>query len=1124
MSRPREARTFSGTARFEVRRRLGAGGMGVVYEAWDRQRQRVVALKTLSQVDPERLLFLKREFRTLADLNHPNLVSFYELLHTEDQWLLAMELVEGTDFLSHARGLAVTIGDHLTISDLPTLAQLDGPPTNEELVAAAGGERGDPERILAAARQLAEGLCALHRAGKLHRDLKPTNVLVTPEGRVVILDFGLAGEIAERRVEGEWGMIAGTPGYMSPEQAQGRPTTAASDWYSVGVILFEALTGQLPFSGAPMELLTAQLARTAPAPSALGAEVPEDLDRLCVRLLAGRASERPAGHEVLATLGARSAPRDVTGSWSLHLPGRDRELGVLEEALAEVVAGRGASLLVHGASGIGKSALMRTFLGRLPAETIALQGRCFECESVPFKALDGVVDALSDHLCRRLSRAECDAVLPADLPAMVRLFPVLARVVGRCSQLAVEATEGAELRHRAFLALRALLARLAATRPVVLFIDDVQWSDPDSAALLRELLAPPDAPPVLLLLACRTEDRDSSPIVRALGQLRALEVAPLGRVESRRLLEAALGDHASDALIDRIVAEARGNAFLLGELARQAELVPEGAHAGTLEDALRARVALLSAEARELLEVVALAGRPISQRIARAAAASITLLDADALDLFGALRILRAERLARTHGVREEDPVECYHDRVREGLVAGLSPGRRAALHRALASALETHAPDAAEALLFHWEGAGDPKRATAHAIRAAERAAAALAFDHAADLYERAIALGAPEAGSWERLGDARLVLGEYARAAEAFETARKALAGSGAGEARLLRKRAVVAQKTGRYAAAIALSEQALEGIPEDEPMLRASVEALLSLTCCYAGRLGEGLGYVDAGLARVAAAASDVSAERLAVEAALHRARGNLLVSLGRPAAAADAYALGLALCEASGDRWERSIALFNLGDAYAQAGHHERALVHLEEALAEKTAMGDRWGLAYTWLAQAGVYAARGEGARALDGCDAGLSLAQQIGDPKLAALLQLERARLRKASGAIAEAEQSLLSALELADRLDAGPELIGACLALAALRREQGRAEEALGLAHRAHAVAASSGGDPWIAEALLERGRIHAACGERDDAELLSRRALTVARRAGAHRQIAAAEALALALSGEPA
>ena len=154
---------FSGTDRFTVLRRLGAGGMGVVYEVQDLVRDEIVALKTLRHATPAGVYRLKQEFRSLARVAHPNVVCLYELIVEEARCFFTMELVKGVNFVEYVRA-----GARASLSI---------------------------DRLTSALRQLVDGVSALHRLGKLHRDIKPSNVLVTPEGRVVILDFGLITEL-----------------------------------------------------------------------------------------------------------------------------------------------------------------------------------------------------------------------------------------------------------------------------------------------------------------------------------------------------------------------------------------------------------------------------------------------------------------------------------------------------------------------------------------------------------------------------------------------------------------------------------------------------------------------------------------------------------------------------------------------------------------------------------------------------------------------------------------------------------------------------------------------------------------------------------------------------------------
>jgi serine/threonine protein kinase/tetratricopeptide (TPR) repeat protein len=813
--------SFHGTPRFEVRRKLGEGGMGIVYEAFDKKRGELVALKTTTRVDPGSLYLFKQEFRGLAHVAHPNLASLHALLAEDKDYLLSMELVDGVGFLAYVRGEAA--GSAYAVSEGPdasaptqlpsqvlasssdatmspeelTAERVSSPPSLEHsgpiaLPKVALRLPLNPGRLKQALVGLVAGLEHLHGRGKLHRDIKPSNVMVTPEGRTVLLDFGLVTDVARRgRGPGE---IAGTPGYMAPEHLGGRPLGPASDWYAVGVMLYEALTGCLPFpedgSSWDRSLRFKQMF-DPPSPRELAPDADPQLEALCMALLRREPEQRAGGREILHTLGVDPAgilhtPQE-SRSASDPVRGRKRHVEALHGALAKTAEGRSAVAYVHGTSGLGKSTVVRRFLDECEARgsVVVLEGRCYERESVPYKALDSLVDALSQHLSR-LADADVRALLPRYTDALARLFPVLSSVpaIASAPNATRDIADPLEIRRRGAAALRELFARMADHGRVVLSIDDLQWGDRDSALLLAELLAPPDAPAVLLVASYRDDDpgrRSTLDLLPAPGsrdEVLDLPVEPLSHADALALVHEELGatDEKTRALAETIVRESKGNPFFLHEFVRTAqETVGTGAEAlplegiGTLDDLLAARVAGLPEAARRLLEIVAVAGRPILLSSARRAA-----------DLgpenHVALASLRAGNFVslRMRG-QGDDELESFHDRVRETVAKRLASDVSRARHLAVANALEASDEADPEALAELFRGAGEATKSADYAVLAADAATAALAFDRAAKLYRLALdqrgSSHASRATLLAKLGEALANAGRAAEAGEAFD-----------------------------------------------------------------------------------------------------------------------------------------------------------------------------------------------------------------------------------------------------------------------------------------------------------------------------------------------------------------
>ncbi|HXJ18801.1 MAG TPA: protein kinase [Polyangia bacterium] len=789
---------FRGTTRFRLVRLLGQGGMGVVYEAFDETNGVPVAVKLLPVVSPDMLLRFKREFRTVADVRHPNLVRLGELVSEGSQWFFTMELVTGSDLIQYVRGLEPPAPSPMTPvlpADAPTPIVAPGEALRR-YDPTGGGYR--QERLRPALAQLARGLAALHAAGCVHRDVKPSNVLVTPEGRVVLLDFGLVSDVSGATTHSG----AGTPEYMSPEQVAMQPVSAAADWYAFGVILFEILSGRLPFEGLPHEILYRKQHGEPPGLTTLAPGAPPDLAALCDRLLAPDPAARPSGDDVLAVLEPTpaAAPSEAPARRETSMfVGRERELAVLAGALQAVRDGGGARLLiVRGDSGVGKSALVASFLRRLDPEALdeeahwievgpplVLTARCYERELVPFKAFDGLVDELT-HVLRRLDPTTVARVVPERPAVLLQAFPVLGRVplIAHAPQQHI-GSDPREVRDAMFVAFRQLLRGITSLAPVVAFIDDLQWADADSLALLAEVLRPPDAPRILLIGTLRTAPgEEPASLLRPEVPVEELPLGNLGGDEARRLARELLAPTDRERDAELLARESSGHPLFLLELARTAHLRRGNGAALTLDGVLRAQIESFSSATVRLLRALAVAGAPTPVRLLR------RLAGLEGPRAVSTIDELRGARLVHSVTERDDELLDFSHDRIRLVARQSTSPAEARELHGLLAEAFE----DAGNALRAagHWREAGFPDRAAVHFASAARRAAEGLAFDRAAGQYRDALALG-----TWTEeqrrelligLGDA---LANAGRGAEAATNYLAATRGAGPVQGMDLRRR---------------------------------------------------------------------------------------------------------------------------------------------------------------------------------------------------------------------------------------------------------------------------------------------------------------------------------------------
>jgi serine/threonine protein kinase len=793
---------------YDVLRRIGGGGMGEVFEATALPHGSRVALKTPLRTSGAGLWHFKNEFRCVRGLDHPNLLPVYDLGHEDGEWFFTMEYVEGLPFSDYVQRQVrgeLYLGETLYAEEMPSSADgevrpRDDPPIQDLLPPGPFHEA----KLRSAIRDLAVGVAALHDAGRVHRDLNAGNVLVTREGRVVVIDFGLV--TVRREPDG----VHGTPGYMAPEQAEGkRPPAPANDWYAFGVMLFEALTGQLPFRGANTRVLAMKQRHEAPRPSSIVSGVPRDLEALCVDLLQRRPEDRPDGAEVLRRLGvargrrSAAAPQPPAGHGPPPFVGREAELCSLMEALCAVAPGRSSAVIVGGPAGVGKSALLDRFAEAARSTcAVVLCGAAGERESIPRRVLDTLVDATRQHLAGPGPRgivarfsAEDAAPFPPEAHALARLFPVLAGAPGLddVAPPARRVDDPEEHERVAVGALAEILARLSAARPVVVLVDDAHGCDRDDAAHLAALLAPPAAG-LLLVVARRTDE--ASPAIDDLARrlpcgARAIDLLPLAPDEALALARHVLAGHdgaaAAPDVAEAVAEAACGSPRLVRDLAAHVAGAPGGGvPIVSFEGLVAERFARLPLETQRLLEIVAAAGAPIDLDLALSAAGLGAAAERAAVQL-------SAARLARIGGVRGASLVRVHDDRTRAAVLTNIAPSILRDAHLCLARALAAR-DDAEPALVaehFHRAGALDP--ASLHLERAAVRAAAAGDLDGAAEMYGRALLWGRRGRDEARALAARRAeVLANAGRASEAADVRLAYAAEAPPGEALALRARA--------------------------------------------------------------------------------------------------------------------------------------------------------------------------------------------------------------------------------------------------------------------------------------------------------------------------------------------
>ena len=633
------------------------------------------------------------------------------------------------ELLRHLRGVPGVLTAHTleVIQERPVLVLDDvgGKALSEQV-----GRPLEPSRFLTWALSVTATLAEVHRRGVIHKDIKPANILVSASGKAWLIDFGIATLQRVEHVEAvlQQPLAEGTPAYMSPEQTgrMNRAVDYRTDFYSLGVSFYELLTGRLPFRGQDMlEWFHAHLAQAPMPPHQVVPSIPPALSAVVMKLLAKVAEERYQSAEGLRAdlercqeslrLGTLETfplgSRDVSARFQLpqRLYGREAEVEFLLKAFERVaLTGRTEWVLVRGYSGIGKSAAVRE-LHRpvLRRRGFFLSGKFDQLQhDVPYSTLARAFQELVQQLLAgsdeevALWRQRLLEAWEGNGQVLVDLVPQLERVAGKQPELPeLPLFEARNRFNRVFQRFLGVFA--SPERPLVLFLDDLQWADPASLELLRYIATHPDTPPVLLIGAYRdNEVSPSHPLARTLALVREegtrvgdLHLGPLNLEQTRRLVADAFsgaGDELVVPLASLVQEKTGGNPFFLLQWVQalhQDGLVvraPEGGwrwdaegvrargYSDNVIDFMVGRLLQLPEQARQMLSLAACMGNTFALR--KLAFLSYQDISHVEQDLEPALQ---EELLVRADAER----YRFSHDRIQQAAYALIPERERKAVH-----------------------------------------------------------------------------------------------------------------------------------------------------------------------------------------------------------------------------------------------------------------------------------------------------------------------------------------------------------------------------------------------------------------------------------------------------------
>lgn len=990
----------------------------MVFKAFDTQQDKTVAVKVLSRhalsYDEEIKRRFQREASAGMQLEHPNIVKIFEAEEADGEFFISMEYIDGK-----------------------TLRQLlrDNPLT--------------PQKVIEIAITVCEALTEAHKMGIIHRDIKSENIMLTSQGVVKVMDFGLA-KILDASVLTREGEMLGTPAYMSPQQAIGEAIDHRSDIFSLGVVLYELLTGKLPFTGDyEMAVLYAVLNEEPIGIRELNSEIPKALEQVILKALAKELQQRYQNTEEfigdltkiktyleteewipstdLELVAAVEVGRMEERGFLARLVGRDSQFETLKSLLNLTNVGEGQTIFIGGEAGIGKTRLvweLERFAKTLKVRT--LTGRCLFRQGVyPYQPF---VEAVREYFdIKGVETGEkLEEFIHEKAPELTPLLPVIRLFLNIKDKenIVIESKE------QLWDAIFKLIVKISHERALILFIDDLHWADEDTLNLFYYTARNTTRSKVMIIGTYRPEDVQEKvegkvhPLIdiqHEMSRAGILTVIELDRltVSEIREMASSLFENADfdESFYDTLYIETEGNPFFVMETLKlfKTEEVIEKENGGyrlredydrmtipsKVHDIVIRRVKRLTDEEREILEIGAVEGEAFH---------SGTIVNCLEINRMQLLRKLQA--LEREHHIihPQEKMYRFDHGKIREILYNTITPELRTEYHLRIGNYLaDTYAGDErlVPNIANHLLEGGEDQKALPFLIKAGEHAKIVFANEQAVECYQKALAIIQHVEQSesqlekakgkdlvLEGLGDVSGLTGRYEAALENYNLLTGISNLTPTRRVELFRKIGTIHVSRGENEKALTILSRAeselekhLNSIEQqDENFINVELQKSMGKIRIARARIFKAQGHYDKAKLEIEEGVKLLGDEgNLKEKGQAYNDLGNIFCDQGDYSQATKMYSRSLELREEISDKKGIGETFNNCGIVSFYEGNYEKSAEMLEKSIKIMHEIGFRSGIAGTYNTLGAIYQYQGRYQQSFDIHQKGLDISEETGD-------------------------------------------------------------------------------------------------------------------------------------------